>query len=296
MRLLLLLFLLAMLLPPTAPAHAYEASVAFNGCNEPQKAALRNALEVTDRKLTELLGKFTVAGSLDEYIKAWFGNNRTKDIRSHYQHIHDMLYKTRTLILACEERNCNHDLFGYSQSNSISVCPEFFAARMAEGYDSQAGTLIHELSHIAADTDDNAYGTGAVRILAHEHPERAINNADSYQYFFEAVTGANVPFRTAGWTPDNSCQWAYDGECDHPVIGTGSCADHTDAADCRNAAARQPQTAADIVQHGRKPTVGRANPKDTCATALNGSCDASCAEGTDYTDCLTGTGSVKTRR
>lgn len=292
------LLLLAVLCLAPAGAQAYEASIVFNGCNAQQETALRAALVRTDEKLTDLMKMFATPGELDPYIKAWFGTNTAKDVRARYQRIRNMLDKPRTVVLACEERNCDHDLYGYSQGNSISVCPDFFASRLSEGYDSQAGTLIHEFSHGYADTDDNAYGTGSVRLLAHEHPEKAISNADSYQYFFEAVTGDDVPYRTAAWSPENSCQWAFDNECDQPNNGTGSCRAGTDAADCANVSARparQQQSAADIVQHGRKPDFGNANPKDTCESALNGSCDATCTQGTDYTDCLTGTGSVKTR-
>ncbi len=33
----------------------------------------------------------------------------------------------------------------------------------------------------------------------------------------------------------NSCQFANDGECDHPGIGTGACPPNTDVNDCQNA-------------------------------------------------------------
>ncbi len=31
---------------------------------------------------------------------------------------------------------------------------------------------------------------------------------------------------------DDSCQWALDGECDEPGVGTGACARKTDTTDC----------------------------------------------------------------
>lgn len=267
-------------------AQAYEASVVYNGCNREQQQKLGAALTHADIKLTELLHKFD-RGELGDYIAAWFGTNEPRKIRDRYQRIRNMLDRPRTLVLACEERNCDHDLFGYAQGNSISVCPDFFASDRNSGYDSQAGTLIHEFSHSYADTDDHAYGTGDARILAHEHPEQALSNADSYQYLFEAVTGTDVPYRTARWTPDNACEWAYDEECDHPGNGTGSCRSGTDTADCGNST--EVEGAASV----RKPTFGPRNPKDICETALNGTCDANCALGTDHTDCLTGTGTRK---
>jgi peptidyl-Lys metalloendopeptidase len=62
----------------------------------------------------------------------------------------------------------------------------------ATGTDSQAGTLIHEMSHftVVAGTDDLAYGQTAAEALATSDPDSAIRNADSHGYFAE-----NSPFQ-----------------------------------------------------------------------------------------------------
>ena len=33
---------------------------------------------------------------------------------------------------------------------------------------------------------------------------------------------------------DNSCEYAFDSDCDEPGVGTGLCAAGTDSADCAN--------------------------------------------------------------
>jgi peptidyl-Lys metalloendopeptidase len=55
------------------------------------------------------------------------------------------------------------------------------------GTDSRAGTLIHEMSHfdVVTDTDDWAYGQAACKRLAKRSPTRALDNADSHEYFAE---------------------------------------------------------------------------------------------------------------
>ncbi|QQS46550.1 MAG: hypothetical protein IPM66_22055 [Acidobacteriota bacterium] len=64
--------------------------------------------------------------------------------------------------------------------------PDLFFTLPAVGENSQAGTIVHELSHEVANTDDHAYGTDAAKELALIHPPtRAINNADNYEYFVE---------------------------------------------------------------------------------------------------------------
>ncbi len=69
----------------------------------------------------------------------------------------------------------------------------------------------------------------------------------------------------------NSCQFAYDNECDHPGVGSGSCPPNTDVADCQSVASR-----------------GGAN---SCEYAFDGDCDEPgrgtglCTSGTDTRDC-----------
>ena len=69
----------------------------------------------------------------------------------------------------------------------------------------------------------------------------------------------------------NSCQFAYDNECDHPGVGTGACPPSTDVSDCQSVASR-----------------GREN---SCRFAFDGDCDEPgrgtglCDAGTDRNDC-----------
>jgi len=282
------LALLPLLVAPAAYAEDYKASVAFNGCNTEQQAALRQGMVDTYRNLGKVLEALDNPEMVNGYLAAWFGAGKRATIRRTYESILTRLNDPGTLVLACEERNCEHNLMGYTDLGSLSVCPEFFNSKANEGYDSRFGTLIHEFSHMVADTDDHAYGTGDARRLALEHPAQATDNADNYQYFAEAVVGNNTPHGTTAWRQQDSCQWALDGECDHPGIGTGACQTGTDTTDCHEA----PRQSASNV---KSPSFGTANPKDTCASALNGRCDEpgrdgsdDCALGTDYTDCLTG--------
>ena len=55
--------------------------------------------------------------------------------------------------------------------------------------DSTTGTLIHEVSHYAANTDDvdDTYGTGPCRQLALTSPDDAVENADNSQYYCESA-------------------------------------------------------------------------------------------------------------
>ncbi|NMJ40578.1 hypothetical protein GWK16_04965 [Roseomonas sp. JC162] len=68
----------------------------------------------------------------------------------------------------------------------IGVCPPFFRATM-DGTGTRWGILIHEASHVAAETRDHAYGRDDSLALARQNGMRAAENADNYRYFVETL-------------------------------------------------------------------------------------------------------------
>jgi len=73
-------------------------------------------------------------------------------------------------------------------THTIYVCSVFWNVKPIGGWDTQAGTLLHELSHFnnIGATGDWVYGTTGARNLARTNPERAVNNADNFEYFGES--------------------------------------------------------------------------------------------------------------
>jgi len=73
-------------------------------------------------------------------------------------------------------------------SHTIYVCSVFWNVDKIGGFDTQSGTLLHELSHFnnIGSTQDYAYGTTACRNLAVNNPANAVRNADSHEYFAES--------------------------------------------------------------------------------------------------------------
>lgn len=55
------------------------------------------------------------------------------------------------------------------------------------GRDSKAGTIAHEISHYESvgRTKGHVYGEQGAKALAKKDPSKAIENADSFQYFIE---------------------------------------------------------------------------------------------------------------
>jgi len=154
--------------------------------------------EQTD--LTTAVGKATgYAGASKKYLKVmtspttryttWFGTYtaaRYDTVRSHYNKI-TQAFKKQPLTLDC---SCTDSgVYAYVYPNApykIYLCGAFWAAPMT-GTDSKAGTLIHEMSHfnVVAGTNDWAYGQTAAKALAINNPDRAVDNADSHEYFAE---------------------------------------------------------------------------------------------------------------
>jgi uncharacterized Zn-binding protein involved in type VI secretion len=59
----------------------------------------------------------------------------------------------------------------------------------ATGKDSKAGAISHEMSHFdsVGGTKDHQYGPARCKKLAEKDPDKALENADSFEYFLEGV-------------------------------------------------------------------------------------------------------------
>ncbi|NJL28195.1 MAG: peptidase M35 [Thermoanaerobaculia bacterium] len=120
--------------------------------------------------------------------KTWFGtqtSSRWSSAQSHFLNIRNTI-QTKTITFDC---TCTDNYYAYVYPNSpyrIYLCNAFWSAPTT-GTDSKAGTIVHELSHfnVVAGTDDWAYGQTACKSLATSNPSRAVDNADSHEYFAE---------------------------------------------------------------------------------------------------------------
>jgi lysine-specific metallo-endopeptidase family protein len=66
-------------------------------------------------------------------------------------------------------------LFG--RGNTIYVDPAYFGNKSKY---LRGSILAHEVTHLRGNTNDYAYGPGAVSVLARTNPNKALRNADSY--------------------------------------------------------------------------------------------------------------------
>jgi peptidyl-Lys metalloendopeptidase len=119
----------------------------------------------------------------------WFGAY-TNARWTHVRDVIGRILRNNVVVYRCDsEQGVYAYVYPTDTAHNIYCCGAFWSAPVSGGYDTRAGTLIHELSHFnnIGSTQDYAYGTGAARQLASTNPDRARANADNYEYFSESV-------------------------------------------------------------------------------------------------------------
>ena len=188
-------------LPRGMPESSYEpgagalpagSGLTFSHCSNAQQDGIAASVQAAQSMAQDADG-YLRAGMLADRYTNWFGpldEARTATVARHFDAIRDA-FATRPITVDCA---CTQSWYAYvypDRPYTIHVCKAFWTAPMT-GTDSRGGTLVHEMSHftVVAGTDDWAYGQAAAGALAGSHPDRAIDNADSHEYF-----GENTPYR-----------------------------------------------------------------------------------------------------
>jgi len=72
--------------------------------------------------------------------------------------------------------------------STVYLCGAFWKAPTS-GWDSTPGVIVHETSHfnVIGGTQDYVYGNSGAKSLAISNPDRAVANADNYEYFAESL-------------------------------------------------------------------------------------------------------------
>ncbi len=174
---------------------AGAGGISYTGaCSASRQTGIQNAVPAAA----------TYAGNAQTYLSAtpsataryttWFGTlntTRWNTVKSHYTNIASAL-NTKPLVFDCSCTDTGTYAYVYpTQPYKIYLCGAFWSAANT-GTDSRAGTIVHEMSHFTVNggTQDNAYGQTAAKSLAKSNPAKAVQNADSHEYFAE-----NTPFQ-----------------------------------------------------------------------------------------------------
>ncbi len=174
--------------PPPPPA---SSSISYTGnCSASQQTALQAAVNAATNYATQAnayLSSTPASGTLR--YTTWFGAyapDRWNTVQAHFA-AEQSAFSTQSLMLDCKCKKPNVYAYVYpTQPYKIYLCGAFWSAPLT-GTDSRAGTLVHEMSHfnVVAGTDDWAYGQTTAKALAISDPVKAVDNADSHEYFAE---------------------------------------------------------------------------------------------------------------
>ena len=164
-------------------------SLAFTQCTASQQSTVTSAIAAGKTMATN--GDAYMAGTIGARYNKWFGvtnSARVSTVKAHYVALKDA-FANKPITVDC---GCKQSYYAYvypTQPYKIYVCNAFWSAPMT-GTDSKGGTLVHEMSHfnVVAATDDWVYGQSGAASLAISDPAKAVDNADSHEYF-----GENTP-------------------------------------------------------------------------------------------------------
>lgn len=166
--------------------------LSFTKCTTTQQATVTQAISAASTMATG--ANSYMGGSLGARYTKWFGaadTARINKVKANFAAIKGA-FDSQPITVDC---GCKKTYFAYvypNQPYTIYVCKAFWTAPMT-GTDSKGGTLVHEMSHFTATagTDDWVYGQSGAASLAISDPSKAIDNADSHEYFSENTPALN---------------------------------------------------------------------------------------------------------
>jgi len=177
--------------PPNAkppPAERDAADLPGPACRPAHRALIEDARRLALSRLEEAI-RLVREEPDHPHLRRWFGDGSRKAVRLTLELTAERLAAPEGFEIHCNDpQSCQGSRFAYAQPGAlvIGLCPSYFRAR-TEGTDSRWGILIHEASHLAANTRDHAYRPEGALALAKAEGMRAVENADSYEYFVETL-------------------------------------------------------------------------------------------------------------
>ena len=180
---------------PPSTSIVYQNGVGYAACSSTQISGASAGLSKA-REYTENAKNYLNAGTAGARYTTWFGTylaTRYGTVKSNFGAIDSAMDQSNNnIIIDC---GCHQSYYAYvypTQPYRIYVCNAFWSAP-TQGTDSKGGTLVHEMSHfnVVAGTDDWVYGQSGAKSLAISDPAKAIDNADSHEYFAENTPSQN---------------------------------------------------------------------------------------------------------
>lgn len=180
--------------PRVAPAAAAKPEEAqrqsfFVDCSNVEEAKVRD-IERQAAVITGLIPSClsSLSASERDTYERWFGTYTATRFSTVLANLNDIkaAFLQGDITYNCSGPVCQSSWLAYVYKGGpveIFLCPGFWSLPDT-GMNSKLDTIIHEVSHEAADTDDWTYGITNCENLANTNAGQAIDNADSYAYFY----------------------------------------------------------------------------------------------------------------
>ncbi len=172
--------------PP--PLERTLADIPGPACTPEHRAVIEEALAAARPRMAEAI-RLVEQEPNHAHVARWFGDASRKVVGITLRLTAARLEDSAAIDFHCNDpASCPGGRFAYARERDLvlGVCPPFFRARM-DGTDSRWGILVHEASHLAANTRDHAYRPNGALRLAKDDAMRASENADNYEYFVETL-------------------------------------------------------------------------------------------------------------
>jgi len=173
-----------------------QGSYQIVGCSvfmeSKMETSVNRAVGALDALLEDYIQSIDECSEISDYVE-WFGTRSSRRVNIVDESMENALNKFTSggYIINCGGLRCSSSTFAYvfptDPDYNIFMCDVGQNAPGNIEYNSQPGTLIHEMLHFVeiGDTDDLAYGATDCRALAIQNPDDAVENSDSYEYFVE---------------------------------------------------------------------------------------------------------------
>lgn len=172
----------------TNPGGSLTSSVSFTKCTATQQSTAMSGLNAASTMANGANTYLSGSASGTPRYTTWFGafsNAGWNTAKTHFVAIKDV-FDSKPMTFDC---GCKKRYYAYvypNQPYKIYLCSVFWDAPLT-GTDSKGGTIVHETSHfdVVAGTDDWVYGQSGAKSLALSDPTKALDNADTHEYFAE---------------------------------------------------------------------------------------------------------------
>ncbi|QRW27668.1 peptidyl-Lys metalloendopeptidase [Rhizoctonia solani] len=173
--------------PTKIESRSLGKRIAYVGCSTTRQSQIATAVTSANSYVSAATSYLNGISSGTTRYTTWFGtysSSRASTVRSHFSAI-----GTDASSTTYDCSTCTSSAYAYVYANQpgrVYLCSAFWSAPNT-GTDSRAGTIVHEQSHFTVNggTQDIVYGQSGARSLASSSPDRAIQNADSHEYFAE---------------------------------------------------------------------------------------------------------------